>query len=98
MPGSSYPDIRVLDAGGVEIPDRPGIWIVAITQSILDKGNYVIVDLSDEIPGEPYEALPSFLIEEPTARDFPAIDIPRELGRSGQLRSTPEAVPIRWTA
>ena len=62
--GNADPDIRVYDAGGVEIPGMAGSWIVVIDQSILDKGNYVIVRLSGGTPGESYSAVASFRIDE----------------------------------
>ena len=62
--GNADPDIRVYDAGGVEIPGMAGSWIVVIDQSILDKGNYVIVRLSGGTPGESYSAVASFRIDD----------------------------------
>ena len=65
--GNANPDIRVYDAGGDEIPGMAGSWIVVIDQSILDKGNYVIVALSGGTPGESYSAVASFEINDPSA-------------------------------
>lgn len=62
--GNADPDIRVYDAGGVEIPGMAGSWIVVIDQSILDKGNYVIVRLSGGTPGESYSTVASFRIDD----------------------------------
>ena len=62
--GNADPDIRVYDAGGVEIPGMAGSWIVVINQAILDKGNYVIVRLSGGTPGESYSAVASFRIDD----------------------------------
>ncbi len=68
--GSSNRNIRVLDASGAEIPRQAGSWTVTITDAILAKGNYVIIQFYGGTVGESYSATTSFAAD--PAPDQPA--------------------------
>ena len=58
--GNANPEIRVLDAGGDEIPGRQGSYIVDITKEVLAKGRHVIVEFFGGVVGETYSGTTSF--------------------------------------
>lgn len=65
IPSGSALKARILDANGVEIPGRPGSWVVVITDEILEVGNFVTIEFYDGTPNQDYDIE---VIFEPIAR------------------------------
>ena len=104
--GDANPDIAVFDAEGLEVPGMPGSWIVNITLTILNKGNFLHIRISGGNPGHDYFGNITF--REDTGQSWGAVDTipPQTLARMSSVSiihldlyfSYPQATDLRFNA